>query len=181
MRRRLIAALAVLALPIPASAAPNAMFQTLQRLCLDTRAEPAAVAKAAADWPVADTPPARCLNLYGGPFDKVVSRSHPTPGGDEYLLVSGTRREPFGLRRTCVLSGPLDAGVGPAVRTWTGGVKAAFSGGDITSYLILDTPTGWRAATPAEVKDPKNFDHLLSLVVAAMIDTTILNVSTYTP
>lgn len=179
--RRLIVVLAALALPVPASAAPNAMFETLRRLCLETRAEPAAVAKAAADWPVADTPPAGFRPLYGGPFDQVVSRSHPAPGGDEYLLVSGTHKESFGLRRTCVLSGPLDAGVGPAARTWTGGVKAAFGGGDITGYLILDTPAGWRAATLAEAQDPKNFDHLLSLMVAAMIDTTILNVSTYTP
>lgn len=182
MRRRLIAAMAVLALPVPASAAPNTMFETLQRLCLDTRAEPAAVAKAGADWPVVETVPANFLKLFGGPFDQVVSRSHPAPGGGEYRLVSGTRKESFGLRRTCVLSGPLDASAASAAKAWTGGAKPAFDGGAVvTAYLILDTTSGRRAVTPAEAKDPKNFEHLVSLSAATMIDTTILNVSTFTP
>ena len=169
-------------LPTQAMAASSPMFEMLQRLCLDTRAEPAAVAKAGADWTVVQTLPAPLLAMYGGPFDQIVSRSHPASGDEEYLLISGTRKELFGQRRTCVLSGPLDADASSAAKAWTGGVRPAFGGGeDLASYLILDTPTGWRAPTSEEAKDPKNLGHLVSLTVATQIDVTILNVSTFAP
>lgn len=164
-----VAALAVVALAAPVVAAPSAMFDQFERLCLKTRAEPAAVAKAvtetAADWTVVRDFPAAMLPAYGGPFDQVTVRSRPAPDDDSILLVSGLRGHPESQSQVCSLSGPFDAAAAQAAKAWLGDVKPVSGPGPDGLYMILETPTGRRAATGAEIKDRANLDRLTGLIV----------------
>ena len=182
MLRALIALLALAALPVRAHAAPSPMFEMFERLCLATQGEPDAVAKASADWTtVDDLPPLQGL---GAPFDTVSVHSRPAPAAsmEDYLLVAGVHREEGLQRRTCTLTGPGDPTSGPATRAWAGGAKPLL-GGDalMASYLLIDTPTGRRAATPAEAKDDANATRLISVTVSTQLDLTMLSLTTFAP
>ncbi len=164
-----VAVLAVVAFASPSLAAPSAMFDQFQRLCLETHAEPAAVAKAvadaAADWTVVPDFPAAMLPAYGGPFDQVTVRSRPAPDDDSILLVSGVRGRPESQSQVCTLSGPFDGAAAQAAKAWLGEVKPVSGPGPDGLYMILDTPTGRRAATGAEIKDRTNLGRLTGLIV----------------
>ena len=51
----------------------------------------------------------------------------------------------------------------------------------MASYLLIDTPTGRRAATPAEAKDDANATRLISVTVSTQMDLTMLSLTTFAP
>jgi hypothetical protein len=182
MLRALVALLALAALPVSAHAEPSPMFEMFKRLCLDTQGEPGAVAKASVDWTAVDQPPP--LQGLGAPFDAVSVRSRPSKAEsmEDYLLVAGVHREQGLLRRTCTLAGPEDPASSAATRIWTGDAKPIFGGDELmASYLLIDTPTGRRAATPAEAKDDANATRLISVTVSTQLDLTMLSLTRFVP
>jgi len=97
-------------LPTQAMAAPSPMFEMFQRLCLDTQGRSAAVGALTGDWTIVDDLPAPLLRSLGGPFDQVVTRTHPAANDEEYMLVSGLNAAD--QRRTCTLTGRGDQTMG---------------------------------------------------------------------
>jgi hypothetical protein len=168
----LVAAIAVSTSASPALAASSPMFDQFERLCLKTRAEPAAVAKAvaSADWTIVDDFPPAMLPAYGGPFDQVTVRSRPAPDDDSILLVSGVKGPAESQGQVCTLSGPFDPAAAGAAKVWLEGVKPISGPGPDGLYMILETPEGRRAATRAELKDRANLGKLMGLTVATAPD-----------
>lgn len=170
----LVAAIAVSTSASPVLAGSSPMFDQFERLCLKTRAEPAAVAKAVAstgaDWTIVDDFPPALLPAYGGPFDQVTVRSRPAPDDDSILLVSGVEGPPESQGHICTLSGPFDPTAAGAAKAWLGDVKPLSGPGPDGLYMILETPAGRRAATGVELKDRANLGKLMGLTVATAPD-----------
>ena len=179
----LVTAFTICAAASPSLAAPSPMFDQFERLCLNTHAEPAAVARAAtstgADWEVVDDLPPWALQIYGGPFNQVTVRSRPALNDDTFMLVSGLKSLPGNRAQVCTLSGPIDAAASSALRAWLGDIKPAVGPGPdgaFAIYEVLETSRGRRAATKAEVQDRANFDKLIAVIWSSgMGDSLVLS------
>jgi len=168
MRALLSLLAAVAAVASPSLAAPSSMFDQFEHLCLKTRAEPVAVAKAvseAADWTIVRDFPSAMLPAYGGPFDHATVWSRPAPDDDSILLVSGVEGPTENQSQICTLSGPFDAAAAQAAKAWLAEIKPLSGPGPDGLYMILETPTGRRAATGAELKDRSNLNKMMGLTV----------------
>ena len=170
--RALLAPLAVVAAAAfasPSLAAPSSMFDQFERLCLKTRAKPAAVTKAVseaiADWTIVRDFPAAMLPAYGGPFDHATVWSRPAADDESILLVSGVKGPTKNQSQICTLSGPFDPTAAQAAKAWLAEIKPLGGPGPDGLYMILETPTGRRAATGAELKDQTNLNQMMGLTV----------------